>query len=67
MLLILHADHEQNCSTSTVRLVGSTEANLFTSVSAASTPCGARCTAAPTRPCSRCSTTSRAGGDTTAS
>ncbi|QXQ15987.1 citrate synthase [Skermania piniformis] len=33
MLLILHADHEQNCSTSTVRLVGSSEANLFTSVS----------------------------------
>ena len=34
MLLILHADHEQNCSTSTVRLVGSSHANLFTSVSA---------------------------------
>ncbi|MEV0337114.1 citrate synthase [Nocardia neocaledoniensis] len=33
MLLILHADHEQNCSTSTVRLVGSSDANLFTSVS----------------------------------
>jgi citrate synthase len=33
MLLILHADHEQNCSTSTVRLVGSSQANLFTSVS----------------------------------
>ncbi|MFE0688819.1 citrate synthase [Streptomyces sp. JH002] len=33
-LLILHADHEQNCSTSTVRLVGSSQANLFTSVSA---------------------------------
>ena len=33
MLLILHADHEQNCSTSTVRLVGSSEANLFTSIS----------------------------------
>ena len=33
-LLILHADHEQNCSTSTVRLVGSTQANLFASVSA---------------------------------
>ena len=31
MLLILHADHEQNCSTSTVRLVGSSQANLFTS------------------------------------
>jgi citrate synthase len=34
MLLILHADHEQNCSTSTVRLVGSSHANLFASVSA---------------------------------
>jgi len=33
MLLILHADHEQNCSTSTVRLVGSSQANLFTSIS----------------------------------
>lgn len=33
-LLILHADHEQNASTSTVRLVGSTGANLFTSISA---------------------------------
>ncbi|MCY0611451.1 citrate (Si)-synthase, partial [Klebsiella pneumoniae] len=30
MLFILHADHEQNCSTSTVRLVGSSRANLFT-------------------------------------
>ena len=33
-LLMLHEDHEQNASTSTVRLVGSTEANLFASVSA---------------------------------
>ena len=33
-LLLLHADHEQNCSTSTVRLVGSSYANLFASVSA---------------------------------
>ncbi|WP_092919054.1 citrate synthase [Agrococcus baldri] len=33
-LLILHADHEQNASTSTVRMVGSTDANLFASVSA---------------------------------
>ncbi|HEX9978541.1 MAG TPA: citrate/2-methylcitrate synthase, partial [Acidimicrobiia bacterium] len=32
VLLILHADHSQNCSTSTVRLVGSAQANLFTSV-----------------------------------
>ena len=34
MLLILHADHEQNCSTSTVRLVGSSGANLYASISA---------------------------------
>jgi citrate synthase len=34
MLFILHADHEQNCSTSSVRLVGSAQANLFASVSA---------------------------------
>ncbi|WP_254910388.1 citrate synthase [Gulosibacter sp. 10] len=33
-LLILHADHEQNASTSTVRLVGSTEANIYASISA---------------------------------
>lgn len=34
LLLLLHADHEQNCSTSTVRLVGSANANMFASVSA---------------------------------
>jgi len=34
VLLILHADHEQNCSTSTVRIVGSSQASLFASVSA---------------------------------
>jgi citrate synthase len=33
-LLILHADHEQNCSTSTVRIVGSSNANLYSTVSA---------------------------------
>jgi citrate synthase len=33
-LLILHADHEQNCSTSTVRIVGSSHANLYASISA---------------------------------
>src|SRR6185369_10515582 len=35
LLLILHADHEQNCSTSTVRVVGSSQANLFASCAAA--------------------------------
>ena len=34
ILLILHADHEQNCSTSTVRMVGSAEANLYASIAA---------------------------------
>ncbi len=34
LLLILHADHEQNCSTSTVRMVGSSEANIFAAMSA---------------------------------
>ena len=34
LLLILHADHEQNCSTSTVRMVGSSRANLFISIAA---------------------------------
>lgn len=34
LLLIVHADHEQNCSTSTVRMVGSSQASLFASVSA---------------------------------
>jgi citrate synthase len=51
LLLILHADHEQNCSTSTVRTVGSSGANLFASASPPASPrSGARCTAAPTRP-----------------
>ena len=34
LLLILHIDHEQNCSTSTVRMVGSSHANLFASIGA---------------------------------
>jgi len=34
VLLILHADHEQNCSTSTVRLVGSSQSNLFATIAA---------------------------------
>jgi citrate synthase len=34
LVLLLHADHEQNCSTSTVRMVGSSSANLFSSISA---------------------------------
>ena len=34
LLLILHADHEQNCSTSTVRMTGSSHANLYATISA---------------------------------
>jgi citrate synthase len=34
LILLMHADHEQNCSTSTVRMVGSSGANLFTSIAA---------------------------------
>src|SRR5262249_37665634 len=34
MVLLLHADHEQNCSPSTVRMVGSSKANLFASIAA---------------------------------
>ncbi len=53
-LLILHADHEQNCSTSTVRMVGSSHANMFASISAGINALFGRCTAGPTRPCWRC-------------
>jgi citrate synthase len=49
LLLILHADHEQNCSTSTVRMVGSSQANLFACISAGICALWGRCTAAPTR------------------
>ena len=40
ILLILHADHEQNCSTTAGRLVGSSDANLYASVAAAAAPSG---------------------------
>jgi citrate synthase len=49
-IFILHADHEQNASTSTVRLAGSSGANPFACIAAASPACGARRMAAPTRP-----------------
>ena len=49
-IFILHADHEQNASTSTVRLCGSSGANPFAASPRASPACGARRTAAPTRP-----------------
>ncbi len=55
LVLILHADHGQNCSTSAVRMVGSSDVNLFSAISAGICACGARCTAGPTRPASRCS------------
>jgi citrate synthase len=47
-IFILHADHEQNCSTSTVRMVGSSQANLYASVAAGVCACGGRCTAGRT-------------------
>ena len=49
-IFILHADHEQNASTSTVRLCASSGANPFAASPPASPACGARRTAAPTRP-----------------
>ena len=60
LLLILHADHEQNCSTSTVRLVGSSHANLFARCPRGSMPSSAHSTVAPTRPSWRCSNASTA-------
>lgn len=67
MLFILHADHEQNCSTSTVRLVGSSRANLFTSISVASTHYGVRFMAAPIRLSWRCSRAFATAATTSAS
>ena len=58
-IFILHADHEQNASTSTVRLCGSSGTNPFAASPPASPACGARRTAAPTRRRSTCSTRSR--------
>jgi citrate synthase len=53
VLFILHADHEQNCSTNAVRSVGSSQVDPYSAVSAGST-------AAPTRPCSGCCAASAA-------
>jgi len=55
VLLILHADHEQNCSTSTVRLAGSSHANLFASMSAGIAALWDRDTVARIKKSSRCS------------
>lgn len=49
VFLILHADHEQNCSTSAVRVVGSGRVNLYASISAGIAALWARCTAEPIR------------------
>jgi citrate synthase len=54
LILILHADHEQNASTSTVRLAGSTGANPFACIAAGIAASGAPPMAAPTRRRSRC-------------
>ncbi len=59
-LLILHADHEQNCSTSTVRIVGSSHANLYASVAAGDQrPVRPAARRGRTRPCCGCSRRSR--------
>jgi len=55
LFLIVHADHEQNCSCATVRMVGSTQTSLFASIAPAFALSGAPCTAAPTRASSACS------------
>jgi len=49
-IFILHADHEQNASTSTVRLAGSSGANPFACIAAGIVSLWGRLTAAPTRP-----------------
>ncbi len=51
VLFILHADHEQNCSTNAVRSVASSGNDLFTAARPASAPCTALCTAGRTRRC----------------
>jgi citrate synthase len=53
-IFILHADHEQNASTSTVRLCASSGTNPFAATPPASRVCGAWRTAARTRPASTC-------------
>jgi citrate synthase len=54
VLFILHADHEQNCSTNAVRSVGSTQVDPYSAVAAGVGRSTARCTAAPTRRCCGC-------------
>jgi citrate synthase len=58
LILLMHADHEQNCSTSTVRMVGSSGANLFTSLSAGIARSPDRSMAAPMPRSCRCSSRS---------
>ena len=53
-ILLLHADHEQNCSTSTVRVVGSSKANLFASCAAGVGALWGPLHGGPTWPCWRC-------------
>ena len=54
LIFILHADHEQNCSTSTVRVVGSAGPTSSPPAPRACPPCGDRCTAGPTSRSSKC-------------
>ena len=59
VLFILHADHEQNCSTNAVRSIGSSQVDPYSAVAAASPRSTARSTAAPTRQCCGCCAGSR--------
>jgi citrate synthase len=56
VLLILHADHEQNCSTTAMRTIGSSDADPYSAAAVPPPRCTAPSTAAPTRPCCACST-----------
>ena len=55
ILFVLHADHEQNCSTFAMRAVGSSHADLYRRWPVRRRPCQVRCTAAPTKRCCGCS------------
>jgi len=51
VLFVLHADHEQNCSTNAMRAIGSSFADPYMTMAGAIARSPARCTAAPTKKC----------------
>ena len=59
VLFILHADHEQNCSTNAVRSIGSSQVDPYSAVAGGVGVSTARSTGAPTRPCCGCCAGSR--------